>query len=79
MWSDDSEPSKVLVAKYPRGIPAIPASIARNVTHLQDELCQNNDRISVVTRYGPVIGGRTSSGTAVFLGMGLSCNCLTGL
>jgi len=39
-----------------------------NLTHLQKELSQNNDRISVVTQYGPVTGGRTSNGVAVFLG-----------
>ena len=70
-WSKDTGSSNVLVSKYPRGIPAIPASVARDVTHLQDELSRNDDRISVVTRYGLVIGGRTSSGTAVFLGMTL--------
>lgn len=44
-----------------------PAPMA-NLTHLQKELSQNNDRISVVTQYGPVTGGRTSNGVAVFLG-----------
>ena len=39
--------------------------------NLQNELSQNNDRVSVVTRYGSVIGGRTSNGAAVFLGMAL--------
>ena len=37
--------------------------------NLQNELSQNNDRVSVFTRYGSVIGGRT--GAAVFLGMAL--------
>ena len=42
------------------------------LTHLQNELSQNNDRVAVVTRYGSVIGGRTSNGAAVFLGKVLS-------
>ena len=58
-----------LLAKYPRGIPAFPVPVVYDITHLQDELTQNNDRVSVATRYGPIIGGRTSNGVAVFLGM----------
>lgn len=42
-----------------------------DLTHLQTELSQSNDRVSVVTRYGAVIGGRTSNGAAVFLGVAL--------
>ena len=42
------------------------------LTHLQNELSQNNDRVSVATHYGSVIGGRTSNGAAVFLGMAFS-------
>ncbi|KAF8634657.1 hypothetical protein AX15_000796 [Amanita polypyramis BW_CC] len=34
---------------------------------LQDDLSQNTHRVSVVTQYGPVTGGRTSNGAAVFL------------
>ncbi len=62
----------VMVTLYPRDVPALPASVVHNFTHLHDELSQNNGRISVVTRYGQVIGGRTSNGVAVFLGMTLS-------
>lgn len=43
--------------------------MVHDIPHLQHELTQNNDRITVATRHGPVIGGRTSNGVAVFLGM----------
>ena len=43
-----------------------PVSISMD--HLHHSLSKNNERISVVTQYGPVIGGRTSNGVAVFLG-----------
>ena len=45
-----------------------------NLTHLQNELSQNNDRMSVVTQYGPVTGGRASNGVVVFLGDPSTCS-----
>jgi hypothetical protein len=75
-WSPDYGSFNTMVILYPRDVPPLPAPVAHNVTHLHDELSQNNDRISVVTHYGSVIGGRTSNGVAVFLGMTLSmCLC----
>ncbi|KAF8335099.1 Alpha/Beta hydrolase protein [Amanita rubescens] len=41
--------------------------MVHNMPHLQHELAQSNDRITVVTPYGPVMGGRTPNGVAVFL------------
>ncbi|KAM6497366.1 carboxylesterase [Amanita muscaria] len=35
--------------------------------HLHDELRQNTDRVSVLTQYGPITGGRAANGAAVFL------------
>ncbi|OBZ67787.1 hypothetical protein A0H81_12181 [Grifola frondosa] len=35
--------------------------------HLQEELLQSSERISVQTRYGPVKGGRAANGAAAFL------------
>ena len=40
-----------------------------SVIRLQDDLSRSTERVSVVTRYGPVTGGRASNGAAVFLGM----------
>lgn len=37
--------------------------------HLQDELARSQDRVTVQTQFGPVVGGRALNGTAVFLGM----------
>ncbi len=68
-WSPESGSFVNMVAKYPRGIPALPVPVVYDITHLQDQLTQNNDRISVAARYGPITGGRTSNGVAVFLGM----------
>ena len=77
-WSPDYGTYNTMVSLYIRDIPALPAFVTHNVTHLQDELSSNNDRISVVTHYGPVIGGRTSNGVAVFLGMTLSMHLFPG-
>jgi hypothetical protein len=41
--------------------------------HLHDELAQTNDRVVVETRFGPVTGGRSKNGAAVFLGRGTIC------
>ncbi|KAH0583146.1 hypothetical protein H2248_011029 [Termitomyces sp. 'cryptogamus'] len=38
-----------------------------NQNHLSDELLKNPARVVVNTRYGPLIGGRASTGAAVFL------------
>ena len=40
--------------------------------HLHDELAQTHDRVVVKTRFGPVTGGRSRNGAAVFLGKGIS-------
>jgi carboxylesterase type B len=37
------------------------------MAHLHDELASSTARVAVETRYGKVIGGRASNGTAVFL------------
>jgi hypothetical protein len=39
--------------------------------HLHDELAQTHDRVVVKTRFGPVTGGRSRNGAAVFLGKSL--------
>jgi len=39
--------------------------------HLHDELAQTHERVVVKTRFGPVTGGRSRNGAAVFLGKGL--------
>ena len=36
--------------------------------HLHDELARNPARVSVDTRYGPVVGGRASNEAVIFLG-----------
>lgn len=36
--------------------------------HLSDEISKNPARVVVNTRYGPVTGGRASTGAAAFLG-----------
>ena len=36
--------------------------------HLHDELARNPARVSVGTRYGPVVGGRASNEAVIFLG-----------
>ena len=36
--------------------------------HLHDELARNPARVSVNTRYGPVVGGRASNEAVIFLG-----------
>jgi hypothetical protein len=41
--------------------------------HLHDELAQTYDRVVVETRFGPVTGGRSRNGAAVFLGKGTIC------
>ncbi|KAF9075391.1 Alpha/Beta hydrolase protein [Rhodocollybia butyracea] len=43
------------------------------MAHLHDELASNSARVEVETRYGKVIGGRASNGTAVFLGADSVC------
>lgn len=40
--------------------------------HIQDELLQNPERVTVQTQYGPITGGRASTGAAAFLGSYLS-------
>ena len=37
--------------------------------HLHDELSQNPARVVVETQYGPVTGGRATSGATAFLGV----------
>jgi len=39
----------------------------RNI-HLGEELAQSSQRVIVETRFGEVIGGRSTNGAAVFLG-----------
>src|SRR5216684_9307273 len=41
------------------------------VIHLHDELAQTHDRVVVETHFGPVTGGRSRNGAAVFLGKGV--------
>jgi hypothetical protein len=36
--------------------------------HLHDELVQTQDRVVVQTRFGPITGGRSRNGAAIFLG-----------
>ena len=48
--------------------PAVPPSMSS--VHLHDELAQTHDRVVVKTRFGPVTGGRSRNGAAVFLGKG---------
>lgn len=36
--------------------------------HLHDELESNHARVSVNTRYGPVVGGRAANEAVIFLG-----------
>lgn len=44
--------------------------------HLHDELARNPARVSVNTRYGPVVGGRASNEAVIFLGY-LSISAVT--
>jgi hypothetical protein len=37
-------------------------------THLHDELAKNPARVTVQTAFGPVVGGRATSGSVIFLG-----------
>ena len=37
-------------------------------THLHDELAKNPARVTVQTAFGPVVGGRASNGSVIFLG-----------
>ncbi len=46
----------VMVTLYPRDVPALPASVVHNFTHLHDELSQNNGRISVDS-FDVLVGG----------------------
>lgn len=39
------------------------------IPHLHEELQDSVERVVVPTKYGDVIGGRASTGAAVFLGM----------
>jgi hypothetical protein len=39
--------------------------------HLHDELAQTQDRVVVKTWFGPITGGRSRNGAAVFLGKGI--------